>query len=283
MPHFVDVDSCLQTAKLITAAGEMAPFTFIKGVAGCVVVILENIQKAENNRSDMRELAKSIVNTLVAVRDTVIEHGPSSALCFQKICIEFQTYLADLLSKLNSEDRSLRGIQRFFKAKKISDDINGYWKQVQATKEDFLIRTTTTTRATLSDVQDQITTRFSALTDTIETSERNIALAIKDNNHNIEEICTLEVQQSETLEKIQTTLQVYQQRGLYKGVVRDFIPGDIYLTAAVPYTCYYTSHHHEDSDFDEYHAMIDDCPKLVRVFRVNSDRKEQVMQINGFT
>ncbi len=51
MPPFVDVDSCLQTVKLIAAAGEMAPFPFIKGAALCAVVILENIQVCHSKDS----------------------------------------------------------------------------------------------------------------------------------------------------------------------------------------------------------------------------------------
>ncbi len=38
------IDSCLKIAKLTAAAGEMAPFPFIKGAAQCVVVVLETIE-----------------------------------------------------------------------------------------------------------------------------------------------------------------------------------------------------------------------------------------------
>ncbi len=38
------IDSCLKIAKLTAAAGEMAPFPFIKGAALCVVVVLEAIE-----------------------------------------------------------------------------------------------------------------------------------------------------------------------------------------------------------------------------------------------
>ncbi len=101
------IDSCLKIAKLTAAAGEMAPFPFIKGAALCVVVVLEAIevclyffplsphqkelQSAAKNRQDLQELAESIVTTLVVVRDTVIEHGPTSASCFKNICLDFQT------------------------------------------------------------------------------------------------------------------------------------------------------------------------------------------------
>ncbi len=38
------IDSCLRIAKLTAAAGEFAPFPFIKGAAQCVVVVLEAIE-----------------------------------------------------------------------------------------------------------------------------------------------------------------------------------------------------------------------------------------------
>ncbi len=38
------IDSCLEIAKLTAAAGEMAPFPFIKGAAQCVVIVLEAIE-----------------------------------------------------------------------------------------------------------------------------------------------------------------------------------------------------------------------------------------------
>ncbi len=214
--------------------------------------------------------------------------------------------MTELLSKLNSERRS-RGIRRVLKAKKISDDISAYRQQVQAIKEDFLvgglllpsrfpltrsqIRTTTTTQLVLSDVQDQVNTRFSALAGAMEASESNITSVIKDNT---KEIRTSGVLQSETIEKLQVALRDFQQRGFYKGVVcpfdklimflllislplqvRDLIPGDIYLKAPI----FYAS---GSDEFDDCHAIIDDRPKLVRVFRVQADQKERVMQVCYF-
>ncbi|KAK0451259.1 uncharacterized protein EV420DRAFT_730027 [Desarmillaria tabescens] len=265
------IDSCLQAAKLIAAAGEMAPFPFIKGTALCVVAVLEIIQKAADNRSNLRELAESIVNTLVAVRDAVIEHGPTSASHFQGICVEFQTYMTDLLSKLNSEKRSPRRIRRFFRAKKISDDISTYRLRIQATKEDFLIRTTTTTRLILSDVQDQVSTEFGSLTSLVEASERAVTSLIKDNTS---EMLTLGITQNENMEKLQMALvQAFRERGIYKGVVRNLVPGDIYIRAPIPCDSW-----QQNSDFDEYDATIDDRPKIVRVYRVPADQKEQVIQ-----
>ncbi|SJL12476.1 uncharacterized protein ARMOST_15903 [Armillaria ostoyae] len=217
------IDACLKIAKLIAAAGEFAPFPFIKGAVQCVVVVLEAIESAAKNRKDLQELAESILATLVVVRDTVIAHGPNSASCFKDVCLDFQTYLNDLLSKLNKEGKP-SGIRRLLKAKKISEDISAYRQRVQAAKDNFLIRTMTMTHLTLSDVRGDVTAGFSTLTGSMEASERNIT-SIK---HNIEEIRTLGVHQSENIENISTRLlQASRQRGLYKEMVWDVIPGDI--------------------------------------------------------
>ncbi len=125
----------------------------------------------------------------------------------------------------------------------------------------------------------------------MEASERKVISVIKDN---IKETRTSGVLQSESIEKLQVSSRDFQQRGLYKGVVRifgkrgkiplltseplqvrDLIPGDIYLKASIPRSCHHGSH----SDFDEYHAVIDDRPKIVRVFRAQADQQERVMQV----
>ncbi len=73
------------------------------------------------------------------------------------------------------------------------------------------------TRLVLSDVHDDVTMRFNALTGSVEASERNITSTIKDN---IEEIRTWGARQNENMENISTRLlRTSRQRGLYKGVV----------------------------------------------------------------
>ncbi|KAK0217184.1 hypothetical protein IW262DRAFT_1508642 [Armillaria fumosa] len=92
------------------------------------------------------------------------------------------------------------------------------------------IRTMTMTQLTLSDVHNDITTGFSTLTGSMEASERNIT-SIK---NNIEEIRTLGV----------------QQRGLYKGVIWDIIPGNIHVIQRVTHSlrsCHCTGSTYKDS------------------------------------
>ncbi|KAK0227500.1 hypothetical protein EDD85DRAFT_958113 [Armillaria nabsnona] len=262
------IDSCLKIAKLTAAAGEFAPFPFIKGAAQCVVVVLEIIESAAKNGKDLQELAESTVATLVVVRDTIIDHGPTSASCFKDICLDFQTYLNDLLSKLNKEGKP-SGIRRLLKAKKISEDISAYRQRVQTAKDNFLIRTMTMTHLTLSDVRGDVTAGFSTLTGSMEASERNIT-SIKDN---VEEIRTLGVQQNENIENLSTRLlQASRQRGrdLYKETVWNIIPGDIRIIKRVTRSsrCYCTRITYKDS-----HCTVENSntPKIIRQYQAHSN------------
>ncbi|SJL12469.1 uncharacterized protein ARMOST_15896 [Armillaria ostoyae] len=271
------IDSCLKIAKLTAAAGEFAPFPFIKGAAQCVVVVLEAIESAAKNGKDLQELAESTVATLVVVRDTVIAHGPTSASCFKDICLDFQTYLDDLLSKLNKEGNP-SGIRRLLKAKKISEDINAYRQRVQMTKDNFLIRTATMTHLTLSDVRGDVTAGFSTLTGSMEASERNIT-SIKDN---IKEICTLGIQQNENIENISTRLlHASRQRGLYKGVVWDIIPGDIHVIKPVTrssrrYRAYIT--------YKDSYCTVENSNtlKIIREYKAHGNNGGDAMDLGQF-
>ncbi len=105
--------------------------------------------------------------------------------------------MADLLSKLNSGRRSQRGIRRYLRTAKVSDNINKLRQRVQAVQDSFLvrdslsyhcsffdgqqIRTTTMTRLALSDVHEEVV----ALTGSVAASERNITSTIKDNINKI--------------------------------------------------------------------------------------------------
>ncbi|PBK71092.1 hypothetical protein ARMSODRAFT_63304 [Armillaria solidipes] len=266
------IDSCLKIAKLTAAAGGMAPFPFITGAAQCVVVVLETIESAAKNGKDLQESAESTVATLVVVRDTVIAHGPTSASCFKDICLDFQTYLNDLLSKLNKEGKP-SGIRRLLKAKKISEDIGAYRQRVQMAKDNFLIRTTTMTRLVLSDVHDEVTTGFSNLTGSVVASERNITSTIKDN---IQEIRTWGARQSEDMQNLSTRLQDSLRRGLYKGSVWDIIPGDIHIIAPVTRS----STKCRVVRYQDSYCTIEnsDTRKVIRKYQTSGDNRENAMK-----
>ncbi|KAK0196388.1 hypothetical protein F5146DRAFT_1152155 [Armillaria mellea] len=275
MPQYPDIDACIQAARLTAAAGEMAPFPFIKGAAQCVVLVLKTIDRAAQNKNDLQELAESIINTLVAMRDTVIEHGPTSAQYFQKICLEFQTYMTDLLSQLNSERRSCSSIRQLLKARKIAGEISAYRQRAEAAKAVFLICAATSTRLGLSDVQDQVDAGMIALTRAVEGSQNHVTATINNRSDIMhEEMHSWGVSQSEKLDRL---FAAAQERGVYKGVVREILWGDINPKEYIEIP---KRHSQNDSEFDEYNASVENhpCPKTVRVYRVQAGQEDHIMQ-----
>ncbi|KAJ7041740.1 hypothetical protein C8F04DRAFT_1176832 [Mycena alexandri] len=79
------------TAKTITAAAECAPFPYIKGVSGTVLVLLETVQKVKRNREDLKELCASTMEIVTALHDQIVTHGNTAAVKFKALCEELQS------------------------------------------------------------------------------------------------------------------------------------------------------------------------------------------------
>ncbi|PBK92665.1 hypothetical protein ARMGADRAFT_169130 [Armillaria gallica] len=221
MAHSSNLETWIHIAKVAAAAGEMAPFPYIKGLCGCVVLILEVIEKAGKNDEDLLDLAESIGKTMKMVQDTVMEHGGGTAPRFRGVCTEFEKYLTDILAELNSTQRKSRGIKRFLKTKKVSDAINSYRDHVGAIKGDFLIHTAIDSRFAISDIKDGLRTSTEALTSAIKTSQRHTMFNIDKHTDNIcEEIQTWGVLHSKKVDKLSADVQtLMKERGSYKGIV----------------------------------------------------------------
>ncbi len=147
------------------------------------------------------------------------------------------------------------------------------------------------TRLALSDVHDEVTTGFSTLTGSVETSERNITSTIKDN---IEEIRTWGARQSEDMQNLSARLQGSLRRGLYKGSVYDFnhsspviqhlqvweiIPGDIHIIApATRSLMKYGTVRYQDS----YCTIEDsDTRKIIRKYQTSGENREDAIKVSA--
>ncbi|PBK83458.1 hypothetical protein ARMGADRAFT_670479 [Armillaria gallica] len=213
MTRTSNLETWINVAKLGVAAGELAPFPYIKGLCGCAVVVLETIERAGKNNEDLLDLADSIGKTIEMVQNTVKEHGENSALRFRDVCAEFEVQLMDLIAKSNSTRRTARrGIRRLLKAKSVSDAIKGYQERVRAIKEDFLIRTAIDSHHIISEIKDGLTTTSAALTNVIETSKRHTISDITKNTDRIcEEIRTWGVLQSQKSDKLSADVQTLKE------------------------------------------------------------------------
>ncbi len=149
------------------------------------------------------------------------------------------------------------------------------------------------TQLALSDVHEEITTGFSTLTGSMEASERNIALTIKDN---IEEIRTWGARHSDNMENLSTRLLHYRLldkevfiRGWY-GIYRssalvsqylqvwDIIPGDIHIIKQATHSirCYRTNITYKDS-----YCTVENSntQKIIREYQVHGNNREDAMDM----
>ncbi|KAK0203994.1 hypothetical protein DFS33DRAFT_1432956 [Desarmillaria ectypa] len=239
MPRSI-VAQCISAVKLIQAAGEMAPFPYIKGLASIAVVLLELLEKADKNNSDLIYLSNSLSNTLAIVRDTIIAHGESSAQHFKEFCVEVTNYLATVLNDLNSIKRSThsRGIRQYLRTNDVRDKIDEYRQPGFSVLSFLQIRVTTETRFIASEVSGHSI----AIEDTLRTLK-----------HDLSDI------HEETLTRC-------RRRALYQDQIHKIIPGDIIMKQEV----FRRTHEHLMSvDIIDYRSEVDisPSPKLVRVYR----------------
>ncbi|KAJ7024607.1 hypothetical protein C8F04DRAFT_1239575 [Mycena alexandri] len=123
------------TAKTITAAAECAPFPYIKGVSGTVLILLETVGKVKKNREDLEELCNSTTEIITILRDQIVTHGSTAAVQFKSLCEELESYLeAAVLAirNLQGQSKGFRGrVREFVKSSSLTDEIVGYQKQIQ--------------------------------------------------------------------------------------------------------------------------------------------------------
>ncbi|KAJ7711427.1 hypothetical protein B0H16DRAFT_599700 [Mycena metata] len=138
------------TAKTIMAAAECAPFPYIKGVSGTVLILLQTVVTVKKNREDLEELCNSTTEIITILHNQIVTHGNTAAIKFKGLCEELErcsfffvcflylscsSYLeAVILAIRNMQDQSkgLRGrVKEFLKSSNLTDEIAGYQTQIQ--------------------------------------------------------------------------------------------------------------------------------------------------------
>lgn len=99
----------LLVAKIIAQSAECAPFPYVKGAFGTIVVVLETIevclwqavlnaeiltccfpQKVKNNQDDLEELCGDVLEIMTILQDQISSHGTTAAIKFKALCEEFE-------------------------------------------------------------------------------------------------------------------------------------------------------------------------------------------------
>ncbi|KAJ7715193.1 hypothetical protein B0H16DRAFT_509940 [Mycena metata] len=123
------------TAKTITAAAECAPFPYIKGVSGTVLILLETVVTVKKNREDLEELGNSTIEIITILHNQIKAHGNTAAVKFKGLCEELESYLeAVILAVRNLQDQSKafgRHVKELLKSSSLTAEIAGYQTQIQ--------------------------------------------------------------------------------------------------------------------------------------------------------
>ncbi|KAK0193253.1 hypothetical protein F5146DRAFT_1133919 [Armillaria mellea] len=258
-----NIGAWIQFAKLTAAAGEMAPFPYIKGVAGCIATILEVVEQAGKNNEDLQDLAESIGTTIRIIKETVEAHGDTSATRFRDIGeshipeLLFR-YLESLIGELDTTRRKMKSkrIMQFLTTKKVSGVIDGYKQRVNDIKADYLVLVTTDSRLAISEMHD-------ALSATVESQSHCIR----------SEIRSLGDIQREHATRIYERLQ--NPTGYYKGQVRELFPGDIYVGDLVS-----PSGHDSAPGYQDRYGTVEcsSTAKIIRVYQHSLDNDEDILK-----
>ncbi|KAJ7916511.1 hypothetical protein B0H13DRAFT_2448673 [Mycena leptocephala] len=142
-------------AKTIAAAAECAPFPYLKGVFGTVVVLLETVEKVKKNRDDLRELCLDSVGIIAIVRDQITFHGDTAAAKFKRSCQELEGFLQEVLTAVTHLRREPRGFggrfREILKLTSVADEITGYRKRIQEFRANFVLMAGIDTNFTVND------------------------------------------------------------------------------------------------------------------------------------
>ncbi|KAJ7153855.1 hypothetical protein C8R43DRAFT_442506 [Mycena crocata] len=136
----------LVTAKIAVSAAECAPFPFVKGAFGIVVVLLEAVEKVKKNRDNMKELCENMAEIVAIIKEQLTLHGDSAAIKFKGRCEEFESIIQDVLgevTKMKSKDKSFRSkFKEVIKLSSTADTIAGYQQRIRELRINLMFAAT---------------------------------------------------------------------------------------------------------------------------------------------
>ncbi|KAJ6535373.1 hypothetical protein DFH09DRAFT_1404452 [Mycena vulgaris] len=147
----------LLAAKTITAAAECAPFPYIKGVFGLVVILLETVEKVKKNRDNLKELCEDIMDIVTIVRDQLVAHGDKAAVNFKNDC---ENVLQDILKAIKQLQKDPSGfwkpLKTVFQLSSNTDQIRKHKKKIQNLRLNLNLLATIDTNFKVDQIQESL-------------------------------------------------------------------------------------------------------------------------------
>ncbi|KAJ6563730.1 hypothetical protein DFH09DRAFT_1082308 [Mycena vulgaris] len=141
----------LLAAKTITAAAECAPFPYIKGAFGLVVILLETVEKVKKNRDNLKELCEDIVEIVTIVQDQLVAHGDKAAVNFKK------DYILKAVKQLQKDPSDFwRPVKVVFQLSSTTDQIGKHQKKIQNLRSNLNLLATIDTNFKVDQIQETL-------------------------------------------------------------------------------------------------------------------------------
>ncbi|KAJ7168441.1 hypothetical protein C8R46DRAFT_1267467 [Mycena filopes] len=127
--------TAITAAETVEAAAKLAPFPYVKDVAGVIVRILKAIEQLKKNREDLKELCESSTEIASFLHDQIVQYGNTAAVKFKGLCEELKSYLEEVALAIETLQDKYKGhqgqIKGLVKSSSIREEITEYQKHIQ--------------------------------------------------------------------------------------------------------------------------------------------------------
>ncbi|TFK33114.1 hypothetical protein BDQ12DRAFT_728078 [Crucibulum laeve] len=140
------LSNAITFGKALQAAGDLAPFPYIKGAAGTLVALLEPLQQMYKNRNDYKRLTESIVTILKHLEEDV-RKNPAAALAsepFKEQCKEVESFLHAIANDLQTRfsPSNMNRFKEMWSSSSLRDLITQYQRDVDKMCINLILRNT---------------------------------------------------------------------------------------------------------------------------------------------
>ncbi|KAK0472596.1 hypothetical protein IW261DRAFT_1570686 [Armillaria novae-zelandiae] len=270
--------------KGLQAAGDTAPFPYIKGVAALALTVLEIVDAASTNRKDIDEFAERIGNTITTLKnvaDRYLKAGDDDISDLQGLCEDFQRCLQDIihdLREIHKMNTDKIKIIQYLMITDVRDKISTFIQRANNLQRDSDTGIVTETRAIVSSIRRDTKSGLVS----IKSSLDRLHLATEDGYTTLEQRLYVALRNdlgpliSRNHGDLLTAIE--DSRGIYKGLIRDITMGDINLGYKIT-SFIENSATHSPVHFFEHHCTVNGDAKIARVYRCHQAYEEEGVKI----
>ncbi|KAJ6587492.1 hypothetical protein DFH09DRAFT_1359209, partial [Mycena vulgaris] len=161
------ISPLIVVAKGLVSVGNAVPFPYINTALSSGLALLELIQMVGQSNEDLKYLAQSVVTIMQLLQDEIDCHLGAQDTQFLKLCIEFNTHIAQLSRDLESlsKTRSSSKFKKYMNSHRIRDEITEFTRRVSDLRANTTLVAAVGTRMDLVDVANGVAAVESKIAD----------------------------------------------------------------------------------------------------------------------